>query len=132
MGVERRGLERLAGALAIAAGAAHGGLTPVHMSEWWGYGVFFLAATAAQALLGLALLLDAFEEEEFRRRMYVVGLVGSALIAAMYVVSRTVGVPLAGPAQGEVESFEALGVATTLAEVGTVALLALLLRRQAR
>lgn len=129
--VERRALERLAGSLAIVAGAAHGGLTPAHMAEWWGYGAFFLAATVAQVILGLALLLDAFEEDRLRRSMYVAGLVGSALIVLMYVVSRTIGVPFAGPERGEIEALDALGVVTTLAEVGTIVLLGLLLRRRA-
>ena len=124
-------MERIAGALAIAAGTAHGGLTPSHMAEWWGYGAFFLAATIAQVILGLALLLDAFEDGQLRRSMYVAGLVGTALIVLMFVVSRTIGVPFAGPERGEIEALDLLGAVTTLAEVGTIAFLGLLLRRRA-
>jgi hypothetical protein len=121
-----RGLARLAGALSLVAGLVHGGLGPEHFREWWGYGVFFAAASVAQVLLGLALLLDAFEAP---RPLYVAGIVGNALLLGMYVVSRTWGIPFFGPAAGGIEEIDALGLATQAVEIAIVALLATLLRR---
>lgn len=128
--MSRRRWEGWSGALCILAGVAHGGLAPSHFAEWWGYGLFFATAAAAQVLLGLALLLDAFDDEPARRAMYLGGAIGNALVLALYVVTRTVGVPFAGPAQGEVEGVDAIGVATGALEVGAVALLFVLLRRR--
>ena len=120
----------MAGGLSLAAALVHGGLAPEHFGEWWGYGVFFLAAGAAQAILGLALALDAFDGDPgMRRRLWLAGVAGNALLAATYVVSRTAGVPFAGPEAGEVEPWDPLGVATTAAEAAIVVLLAWLLAR---
>jgi hypothetical protein len=37
-----------AAALSLVAGLVHLGVAPEHFEEWWGYGVFFLVASAAQ------------------------------------------------------------------------------------
>ncbi|HUR68770.1 MAG TPA: hypothetical protein VM370_05945 [Candidatus Thermoplasmatota archaeon] len=113
-----------AGVLSLAAALVHGGLTSAHFEEWWGYGAFFLGVTLAQAVLGLALLTDAFEARRDVLAMLVTGIVGNLLVVAMYVISRTTGIPLVGPDAGEVEARDPLGVGTTLAEVATALLLA--------
>ena len=114
---------RIAGALSLLAAFAHGGLTSAHFAEWWGYGVFFLAATVCQAVLGLALLMDAFEEESYQRAVAWAGVVGNTLVVAMYILTRTVGVPFVGPLAGKIEPIDAIGVATLVLEVGIVLLL---------
>ena len=116
-------LDRVAGALALSGGIIHGGLTGAHLGEWWGYGLFFLVAAAAQSILGLALLMDAYEGARDRRMVLWAGLVGNAFVAVVYLVSRTSGVPL-GPDAGVVQPVDALGLATLAAEVLLVLVLA--------
>lgn len=124
----RRRWEVTGGFGAILASLVHGVVTPAHFAEWWGYGYFFLVATAAQAILGLALVLDAFERASDRRIVAIVGLIGTLSLIALYVVTRTLGVPLAGPALGEVEGIDGAGVAAVAAELVTAVALARLLR----
>lgn len=125
-----RALERLAGAACIVAAGVHGALTPTHFTEWWGYGAFFLIAATCQTLLGLALGLQALEAPSQRtmRRFYVAGAVGNALLLAMYVVSRTVGVPFFGPDAGAVEGVGPLDIVAVLAEIVAIVVLARLAR----
>ena len=125
-----RGLERLAGAACLVAAGVHGALAPTHFTEWWGYGVFFLVAATCQTLLGLALALRAFEAPTDRtmRRLYAAGAVGNALLLAMYVVSRTVGVPFFGPDAGAVEGIDPLDIVATAAEILAIVVLARLSR----
>jgi hypothetical protein len=86
-------------AAAAAAGAAlvHFAVAPEHFREWWGFGTFFVLCGEAQ--LGWAFLA--------RRRpgplALSTGLAGSLLLVALWLVSRTVGLPL-GPEPGVPEA----------------------------
>lgn len=134
--VRRR--EIAAGVAVGLAGAIHGLVSQAHFEEWWGYGVFFLTATATQALYGLALAANALDpahtgeayDRRWRPRLYLAGILGNALIVALYLVTRTVGVP-AGPDAGEREAWDALGLLSVAMELVAVALLVALLRRRA-
>jgi len=130
-------LERWAGALFLVAAGAHGFLTPAHFEEWWGYGLFFLFASALQAVWGLALLTHAINPKDAGphwRRMttgvYGLGILGSVVAITVYVVTRTVGIPGLGP-EGITREPEVgiIDVVTKAAEAVTVVLLAVLLRR---
>ncbi len=112
--------------LSILAAAIHDIVMPEHFGEWWGHGTFFLVAALAQFLYGLAIV------EWPRRRLLAAGIVGNLAIVALWLVSRTVGVPLVGPEAGQVEPVGALDAATTLIEVALVALLALAIHEQGR
>ncbi len=131
-----RALERAAGGLSLFAGLVHADLGPAHFRVWWGYGLFFAVAALAQLLLGLALLLDALDPARLgpslprlKRAMYASGIVGNALLIGLYVLTRTWGIPLFGPAAGGIERVAPLDVATEIAQAGTIALLATLLAR---
>src|SRR5690242_26110 len=117
-----RASQRAAGVLALAAGLVHGGLGPEHFAEWWGYGLFFVVAASAQVVLGLALLLDAFEGEGLQRATCVAGIAGNAFLILLYVVSRTAGIPFFGPGAGEVEDVALIDVLTVAAEAAIVLL----------
>jgi hypothetical protein len=131
-----RTIERLAGGLSLAAGLAHFGLGPAHFRVWWGYGLFFVLAAAAQILLGLALVMDALDPAALgaslprvQRALYFAGIVGNALLIALYVVTRTWGIPFFGPAAGGVERVAPIDVATEIAQLGVIVLLAVLVAR---
>lgn len=121
--------------------ALHGGVTGAHFTEWFGYGLFFLVATAAQFVWGGFLLLRFFEtraaqSDPFPRvgnstlevPYYWAGVIGNLLIASLYGVTRTVGVPWFGPEAGEVEAWDTFGIITTTLEGLLVALLFVIIR----
>jgi hypothetical protein len=124
--------------MSIAAGAVHAGLGPEHFAEWWGYGAFFVVAATAQVLLGLALLTDAIDPKgvanpaRVKRWMYALGAVGQVALIALYVVTRTTGIPWLGPQAGVVEEVAPLDIITKIIEAGCAAILVMLLVRGAR
>lgn len=129
-------LAKWTGSLSLAAGAIHGGVSVEHFAEWWGYGVFFVAAATCQMVLGLALLTNAVNPKDagasWRRLwglMVWLGIVGNLLIVGLYAVTRTTGIPFLGPDAGKVEELSGIDVVTTLLEVVTVVLLALMVRK---
>lgn len=123
-------VRRGAGGGSLLAALVHGGLAPQHLSEWWGYGLLFLVAAACQVVLALALLIDPLPPTDpaaprVRRWIDLAGGAGNLLLAALYVVSRVVGVPL-GPDAGQTQPWDTLGIVTVVVEVAVgVALFAL-------
>jgi hypothetical protein len=110
----------LAAALSLSAALVHLSLVPWQMQVWPGYGAFFLAATAGQALLAAALL------RVRTPAVLLAGLAGTLAIVLTYVLTRTRGVPL-GPHAGHALKAGELDVATTVAELAVVAVLVSLL-----
>jgi hypothetical protein len=112
-----------AAALSLLAGLIHLWVTPEHFEEWWGYGVFFVVAGAAQILyVPIVLLLPT-------RIILLAGITGNLAIVVLYLLTRTVGIPFFGPEAGEVEGFGFVDVCATASELGiAVALGAALLR----
>lgn len=134
-GVDARLLERWAGGLSLAAGAVHGLVAPAHFEEWWGYGMFFVIATLAQAVYGLALLTGPVDRPlaaKERRALYGWGIVGNLAVVALFVVTRTTGIPFFGPEAGVVAEVRALDVVSKAAEIALVVVLARLLARTPR
>jgi len=100
----------------IVTGSAHGLVTQEHFQEWWGYGVFFLAAAVCLIGFGLALITEAIDPRympgdirRVRRLVYACGALGNLSLVVLYVLTRTVGIPL-GPGAGTVETVGALDV----------------------
>jgi hypothetical protein len=129
----RRRVEKFVGACVIVSGFVHGFVAPEHFREWWGYGVFFLAASICLIGFGLALVTDAIDPRympgdvhRLRRVMYAIGAIGNVSILALYVLTRTVGIPL-GPGSGSVESVGAIDLVAKSTEVLAVAGLVVLL-----
>ncbi|HLF16591.1 MAG TPA: hypothetical protein VI796_04070 [Candidatus Thermoplasmatota archaeon] len=122
-------LQAVAALGSFAAAGAHGLVTGEHFDEWWGYGVFFIVAAFAQTALGILLLAmgpptgsvpAAYSEADWRRlqsRVYVAGIVGNGAVIALYVVTRTVGIPLFGPEAGEVEDIGTVDLVSKVMEV---------------
>src|SRR5487761_574590 len=129
----RRRVEKFVGVCVIVSGSAHGLVTQEHFQEWWGYGVFFLVTAICLIGFGLALITDAIDPrytpgdvQRLRRLMYAIGAVGNVSILVLYVLTRTVGIPL-GPGWGSVESVGAIDVLAKTAEILAVAGLVVLL-----
>jgi hypothetical protein len=112
-----------AASLSLVAALIHLWVMPEHFEEWWGYGAFFLVAAVAQ-LLYVPIVL-----RRSSRTVLLAGIAGNLAIVALYLLTRTVGIPLFGPEAGEVEGFGLVDVCATASEVGiAVALGAALLR----
>lgn len=127
-----------ASVLSAAAGLVHGIVAPDHFAEWWGYGAFFLAASFAQVGYGAVPIFSRLVEgasivERWPRgrvRAFAwAGIVGNVAIVALYVVTRTVGIPFFGPEAGVVEEIRALDVVSKGIELGIVVTLVLVLRQ---
>ena len=101
-------------ALSLLAALIHLLVTPEHFEEWWGYGTFFLIAAVAQGAYGAALLRWPC------RPLLLLGLGGNLSIVVLYLVTRTVGIPVFGPRAGEVEGFGAADVCATVSELAIV------------
>ena len=113
----------LAGALSLVAALVHLWVMPEHFEEWWGYGTFFLISALAQVLYVPLLLRWP------NQRVLLLGVGGNLAIVLLYLLTRTVGIPLFGPEAGEVEGVGFVDVCATTSELGiVVALGALLLR----
>jgi hypothetical protein len=121
-----KGLVYSAVALSLVAALIHLWVTPEHFGEWWGYGTFMLAAFVAQGIYAAFLLVWPRWA-----LLLLAGVGGNLAIIGMWVVSRTVGIPL-GPAAGEVEGMGALDVMSTATEVALVVLLMGLLNHYLR
>ena len=135
----RRAMEKFVGVCVIVSGSAHGLVAQEHFQEWWGYGVFFLATAICLIGFGLALITDAIDPRymlgdvhRIRRLMYAIGAIGNASILGLYLLTRTVGVPL-GPGSGSVESVGVVDVVAKTAELLAVAgLVVLVLKSRPR
>jgi hypothetical protein len=109
--------------LSVGAAVIHFVVVPAHWDEYWGQGLFFIIAAIAQLLWAVWVVVAP------SRLLYLLGAVGNAAIVALWIVTRTYGVP-AGPGAGEREAVE---FADTLATVFEVLLVvgALMLARTA-
>jgi hypothetical protein len=96
----------------LSAGAAviHFVVIPGHWDEYWGQGLFFVVAAVAQLLWALWVVVAP------SRLIYLAGAAGNAAIVAMWIVTRTAGVP-AGPGAGEREAVEFANTLATAFEV---------------
>ena len=116
-----------AAALSLTAGLIHIIAAPEHFEEWLGYGLFFFIVASAQILYALILLV-----EEPRRAFLVAGLFGNAAIIALYIVTRTIGIPFFGPRAGEVEVVGALDLISKIVELALIVCLTMMLRSPLR
>lgn len=120
----RRGLlPYLAAGFSLLAALSHLWAMPEHMREWWGYGAFFLASAVAQGAYGTMLTRWP------RRSLFLVGIGGNVSILALYLLTRTVGIPFFGPHAGEVEGFGFLDLCAAASELGVVLVLGALVMK---
>lgn len=114
-------LVALAGA---AAAAIHFVVMPEHFEEATLYGAFFAVAATSQLLYSVLLLVRP------SRSLLVAGALGNVAIVLLWLVTRTIGIPL-GPGAGSTESFGGLDVLATIFEITTaIGAIALIHRRQ--
>jgi FtsP/CotA-like multicopper oxidase with cupredoxin domain len=117
---QRPGPALLFGAALLTAGPAaiHLAVAPMHFQEYVPFGLFFVAAGLVQLAAATAML--------FRpsRRLFLAAAAGTAGIIGLYLVSRTVGVPV-GPRPGQAEMVGFADVACTTMELVSLPLFVL-------
>jgi hypothetical protein len=121
----RQRLLSAAALLSLLAALIHVWVMPEHFEEWWGYGLFFLVAAAAQALFAVVVL------KAPTQAVFAAGIVGNVAIIVLWAYTRTVGIPL-GPHAGEVEAVGAIDVVSKFVELALALVLAVLLRHAPR
>jgi hypothetical protein len=117
---------RIVAGLSLAAGAIHAIAMVDHFTHYWLYGVFFLVVTYGQVLWGVALL-----RERVGERGLALGAYANLAIVAVWLASRTIGVPI-GPDAGSREAVGVMDVAATLDQLVLVAYVAAILRPRLR
>ncbi len=138
-----RRLTWVAAGLSAFASILHGVVTQEHFDEWWGYGAFFVVAAVAQMGYAVVLTLAPWRSgaasgllAHFGTRaesvFYLLGVAGNAALVALYIVTRTVGIPFFGPGAGEVEAVEGIDVLSKATELALIGVLLLMLRLAAR
>jgi hypothetical protein len=109
-------------ALSVGAAAIHFAVVFEHFAEYTLYGVFFLAISWAQVIWPVVLLWRP------SRLWLWLGLAGNAIVIAVYVASRTVGLPF-GPDLHHPEPAGALDVMSCVLQFGLIVGCAALLWR---
>ena len=104
----------------LSAGAIHAVVVPEHLREALLFGAFF----AAVALFQIGWAASLQEGRDRDRRFLTVGIVANAGLIVLWVVSRTVGVPV-GPEPWMPEPKGGLDVTSTILELILVAVASL-------
>jgi hypothetical protein len=99
--------------LSLGAAAIHFGVIGEHFAEWWAAGVFFIVTGWFQAFWAVVLAVRR------SRAVAVTGALVNAAILAVWLVSRTTGLPF-GPDAGSPEAVGLSDSVATLFEAGIV------------
>ncbi|MGH2942738.1 MAG: hypothetical protein ACRDLN_08205, partial [Solirubrobacteraceae bacterium] len=113
--------------LAAAGGIIHVRAAIEHGSHWWFFGVFFWLLVYGQ--LGWAVLVGLRGRRD--ARLLDAAIYGSVAIAAVWLLSRTVGIPV-GPWAWDAERVGAPDTIATLDELVLAALLCAVVRPEGR
>ena len=125
-GVERPPLLLLLAGLSAAAGLIHAKALFDHATHYWLFGVFFGVLTYVQVLWAVQL----YRRPDDRRLFGPIAVMSLGVIA-IWLVSRTVGLPI-GPWADRAEPIGAADFAATLDEVVIVVLIVSMLRPHGR
>jgi hypothetical protein len=107
----------------VAAGVIHVAVVPEHLKEAWVFGVFFIIAAGLQIAWAIPV---SFGPSTLA---YVAGALGNGALIAIWVVSRTIGLPI-GPGAWMPEPVRAPDVTATLLELLLVVGSLVLVRRR--
>lgn len=99
--------------LSLGAAAIHFAVISEHFAEWWAAGAFFIATGWFQAFWAVVLAVRR------NRPVAVTGALVNGAIVAVWLVSRTTGLPF-GPDAGSPEAVGLADVTATLFEAGIV------------
>ena len=112
---------RVLGALSIVTGLLHAKALVDHASHYWPFGVFFGVLMTWQTVWGVR----AFGGRLSRRGLVAGGAYVSLAVVAVWLVSRTVGLPI-GPWAGEPEAIGFIDLMASVDELAITAIVAAL------
>jgi hypothetical protein len=113
-------------ALSVAAGVIHARALFDHATHYWLFGVLFGVLTYAQVLWGVLVYRRPQD-----RRWFMPAVVVSLGVIGVWLVSRTVGLPI-GPWAGRAEPFGVADIAASLDEIVLAALIVAMVRPSGR
>jgi hypothetical protein len=116
----------LAGALSAVAGLIHVKATVDHAGQYWLFGVLFGAVACAQIAVAVALWRIRVPDD-----VLVAGAAVTIGVVAVWLVSRTVGLPI-GPTAGEAEAIGVSDAFATMIELVFIAVVCLIVRPDGR
>ena len=117
---------KIVGWLSVSAGAIHAIAMIDHFAHWWVYGAFFLVLTYGQVLWGVAVVRKPPTDRSLK-----VAAVANLAILAVWLFSRTIGIPV-GPEAGRPEPVGTMDGAAILVQLVLVAYVALIVRPELR
>jgi hypothetical protein len=118
-------LRYVAAAASLGSAGIHFAVLPEHWLEWVGAGLFFGVIAWLQVGWAIALV------QTRHRLVPLLGALGQLGVVGVWVVSRTVGLPM-GPQAGEAEAVSFIDVLSTILELLAAVCAALLLTSVAR
>lgn len=95
---------------AIGASAIHFRVMPEHFGEAFIYGLFFLVVASTQLAWALLMIVRP------HRVLFAAGVAGNAAVVLLWLVTRTIAIPL-GPDAGSTEGVGALDVVASTSEL---------------
>jgi hypothetical protein len=101
------------GLLSLVAAGLHFAVMADHFNETWYHGTFFAVVAWLQLAWAAAIVLKP------SRRVLLAGIIGNLVIAEVWLVSRTIGIPF-GPNSGESEPAAFADILATSLEVAIV------------
>ena len=99
--------------LSLGAAGIHFAVMSDHFNLTWYHGAFFATAAWLQLAWAVAIVMKP------SRRLLLAGIIGNLVIAEVWLVSRTIGIPF-GPQSGVAEAVSFSDVLCTTLEVGIV------------
>jgi len=114
------------GALSIVTGVLHAKAMADHVSHDWRFGAFFAVLSCWQTAWGVRAY-----RVQLSRRTLLAGAWVNVAVVAIWLISRTVGMPI-GPWAGEAEAIGLIDVMASLDELVIVAMVASLVSGSAR
>src|SRR5438128_9323698 len=99
--------------LSLGAAGIHFAVMSDHFTLTWYHGAFFAATAWLQLAWAVAIVVKP------SRRLLLAGVIGNLVIAEVWLVSRTIGIPF-GPESGIAEPVAFADVLCTILEVGIV------------
>lgn len=119
----RESLGWAAAGLCLSAACVHGSVMVTHFREYWLFGLFFAVVTPLQVAWA-----EAVRRSPEHVRLLVLGAAGNLAIVAVWVTSRTVGLPF-GPDRLQAEGVGVKDVLATLDELSLAAIVAAVVLR---
>lgn len=110
------------------------------MNEWWLYGALFFLVAGFEAFYMFILLFAPWQYDDTGAQQarlesrgvvfYVLGILGLAATIALYIVTRTTGLPFLGPSAQAFHAIRPLDLVTRAVEVILIVLLVMLIQRR--